>query len=121
MTYYHNNKKYLQALSKRQLEAAERQRMAREVYYPEAFDEPEVWYTVTVESFTGEKVTMKLLNREGKRRDSYHIEVNGSQVYWNKAGKLVINATRLPLVIGISDAFRFLAKHFPRISGKHDE
>ena len=115
MTNFSNNKRYLQALSLKQLKAAEKQRLEREVYYPEAIEELEEWYKITVEDHLGNKTVMRLLNRENKRNDSYFVEMNGCKVHWNKSKSLVINATRDPLILGMSEGFRFLAKHFKRI------
>jgi len=61
-------------------------------------------------------MVLTLLNRQGKRNDSYHIAVNGAPLYYNKNGILVLSATRQPLVLGFSDALRFWAIQFPRIS-----
>ena len=49
MNKFVKQKKYLQMISKRQLEAKERQRLEREVYYSEEFIEPDVWYTHIIE------------------------------------------------------------------------
>ena len=117
MHVFHKNNNWLQQLSKRQLQAALTLKLEREVSYPEYFEEPEVWYTHTTKNWKGNECTLTLLNRQGKRNDSYHIAVDGIQVYFNKSGKLVLNQTRWPLVLGLSDAMRFWAKQFPRISG----
>jgi hypothetical protein len=89
--------------------------MEREVYYPESFKAPEIWYTHTTEDWKGNKKVLTLLDRQGERNDSYHIAVNGHRVYYNKFGKLVLNETRWPLILGFSDAMRFWAKQYPRI------
>lgn len=89
------------------------------MFYPEGFEEPNIWYTHETINWLGKKMTMTLLNRQGKRNDSYNIAVNGVQIYFNKKGKLVLNETRWPLTLGFSDAMRFWAKQFPRISKTH--
>jgi hypothetical protein len=61
-------------------------------------------------------MTLRLLNREGKRNDSYNIEVNGDRVYFNKKGNLVLNQTRWPLILGFYESMLFWAKQFHRIS-----
>jgi len=116
MNRYQKKFNYLQRLSDRQLEAAERIRMSRDIHYPELFEAPEVWYTHTTKDWRGIEKTLTLLNRQGKRNDSYHIAVNGVQVFFNKTGKFVLNETKWPLILGFSDAMRFWAMQFPRIS-----
>jgi hypothetical protein len=121
MTQYTKKFNYLQRLSKRQLEAADRARLEREIYYPELFVEPDVWYENTLKDRFGKEHTMRLLNREGERNDSYIVEYMGHIVYVNRFGRLVLNETRKPLVLGLSESMRFMAKQFPRISRRHDE
>jgi hypothetical protein len=121
MDKYNKKFNYLQRLSKRQLEAADRARMSREIYYPELFIEPDIWYTNTLSDSFGKQHIMRLLNREGKRNDSYIVEYMGHVVYVNRFGNLVLNETRQPLILGLAEAMRFMAKQFPRISGRHDE
>lgn len=121
MNKFIKQKKYLQAISKRQLEVKERQRLERKVYYPEEFIEPDVWYIHTIKDHHGKEHTMRLLNREGKRNDSYHVEFNGNKVYFNKLGNLVLNQTRWPLILGFYNSMMFFAKQFPKISGRRDE
>ena len=114
MNKFAKKKKWLQQLSKIQLEAAIRQKLEREIFYPEYFKEPEIWFSVTVENHNGEKHTMKLLNRQGKRNDSFHIAFDNIPIYYNRSGNLVLNQTRAPLILGFSDALRFMAKQFKR-------
>lgn len=95
--------------------------MAREMFYPEAFEEPDIWYIHETTDWLGRKMTMTLLNRQGKRNDSYNIAVNGVQLYYNRKDKLVFNETPWPLILGISDAMRFWAVQFPRISRRNCE
>ncbi len=114
MNKFVKKKKWLQQLSKVQLKAAIRQKLEREIFYSEYFEEPEIWFSVTVENHNGEKHTMKLLNRQGKRNDSFHIALDDIPVYYNKFDNLVLNQTRSPLILGFSDAMRFMAKQFKR-------
>lgn len=48
------------------------------------------------------------------RADSFYIAYKGHRIYWNRAHKLVLNQTREPLKLGLSDAHRFLAKQVIR-------
>jgi len=99
----------LQRLSKKQLEAAGRQRMEREVYYPPERVEVSGKIETTI---NGEIYTLSLIYYGPA--DSFHIVYNGHQIYWNRAHKLVLNQTREPLKLGLSDAHRFLAKQVIR-------
>ncbi len=116
MRKYYKNNNWLQLLSKVQLAKQIALKLEREVLYPEYFKEPEIWYTHTTKDWKGNEHTLALLNRQGKRNDSYNIAFDGVQVYFNRFGSLVLNETRYPLVLGFSDAMRFMAKQFPRIS-----
>ena len=119
MNKFIKQKKYLQVISNREHEAKARQRLEREIHYPEPFDGPDVWYTHTIKDHLGKEYTMRLLNREGKRNDSYHVEFNGDRVYFNKFGNLVLNQTRWPLILGFYNSMMFFAKQFTKI-GRHD-
>ena len=88
-----------------------------EIFYPDIIDEPDVWYENTLKDRFGKEHTMRLLNRKGGRNDSYIVEYMGNIVYVNKFGNLVLNITRQPLVLGLAEAMRFMAKQFPRIGG----
>jgi hypothetical protein len=116
MRQFYKNNNWLQRLSKVQLARKEEERLENKVLYPEYFKEPDVWYTHTTKDWRGNKLILTLLNRQGERNDSYNIAVNGIQIYFNKKGKLVMNETRWPLVLGFSDSMRFWAKQFIRIS-----
>lgn len=118
MNKFIKQKKYLQMISQRQHDAASRRKLDIEMFYPEPFIEPEVWYTHRIKDHHGKEYTMRLLNREGKRNDSYHVEFNGDRVYFNKFGSLVLNQTRWPLVLGFYNAMMFFAKQFPKIRGR---
>jgi hypothetical protein len=121
MNTFIKQKKYLQAISKRQHEAARRRKLDIEIFYPEPFDEPNVWYTHIIKDHHNKEHIMRLLNRKGKRNDSYYVEWDGDRVYFNKFGNLVLNQTRWPLILGFHNALLFLSKQFPKISGRHDE
>ena len=114
MNKFTKKKKWLQRLSKIQLEAAIRKKLEAKIVYPEYFEEPEVWFSVTVENHAGQKHIMTLLNRQGKRNDSFHVAFDSMPIYYNKSDRLVLNQTRAPLILGFSDALRFMAKQFKR-------
>ena len=103
------HREYLQRLSKVQLEAADRQRMEREVYYPP--DKIEVSGRIET-TINDETYTLGLIDYG--RADSFYIAFKGHQIYYNRAGNLVLNQTREPLKLGLSDAHRFLAKQVIR-------
>ena len=102
-------REYLQRLSKVQLEAADRQRMECGVYYPP--DKVEV--SGKIETIINDATYTLGLIYYG-RDDSFYITFKGHQIYYNRAGKLVLNQTREPLKLGLSDAHRFLAKQVIR-------
>lgn len=102
-------REYLQRLSKKQLEVAERIRMEREIYYP--LDKVEVSGEIET-TINGETYTLSLIYYG--RDDSFYIAFEGHQIYYNRVGKLVLNQTRAPLKLGLSDAHRFLAKQVIR-------
>jgi hypothetical protein len=102
-------REYLQRLSKKQLEAAQRAKMECEVYYP-----PErLEISGKIETTINDEIYTLSLIYYG-RADSFHIAFNGHQIYWNRAHALVLNQTREPLKLGLSDAHRFLAKQVIR-------
>ena len=107
---------YLQRLSKKQLEAADMQRMEREVFYPP--DRIEVSGKIET-TINGETYTLGLIYYG--RADSFYITFKGHQIYWNKTHKLVLNQTREPLKLGLSDAHRFLAKQVIRRRYEQDK
>jgi len=121
MNNFIKQKKHLQRISQVKLNAARRRKLDIEMHYPELLVEPDVWYTHPVIDHHGNKVTMRLLNRPGKRCDSYFIEFQGSQVYFNRFGNMVLNQTRWPLILGFYDSLMFFAKQFTKISGKRVE
>ena len=102
-------REYLQRLSKKQLEAADKARMEREVYYPP--DKIPVEGTIET-TINDVKYTLYLIYYG--RADSFYIAYKGHRIYWNRAHKLVFNQTREPLKLGLSDAHRFLAKQVIR-------
>lgn len=104
-------REYLQRLSKKQLEAAGRARMEREVHYPPSKAGVSGKIETTINDI---KYTLSLIYYG--RDDSFHIAFNGHRIYWNRAHKLVLNQTREPLILGLSDAHRFLAKQVIRRS-----
>lgn len=121
MKRFHKSNNWLQRLSKVQLAKKIALKLERDILYPKYFDEPEIWYTHITKDWKGNKHTLTLLNRHGKRNDSYYIAFDGVQIYFNKKGHLVMNETRWPLILGFSDAMRFMAKQFPRISKQNTE
>lgn len=102
-------REYLQRLSKKQLEAADRMRTQREVYYPPDKVSIDGVIETTINDI---KYTLSLIYYG--RADSFYIAYNGHRIYWNRAHKLVLNQTREPLKLGLSDAHRFLAKQVIR-------
>lgn len=120
MNNFIKQKKYLQMISQVEHEKARKRKLEREMFYPELFVEPDAWYTHSIKDHRGKEYTMRLLNREGERNDSYNIEFNGDRVYFNKFGNLVLNQTRKPLYLGFYNAMMFFAKQFPRVSGRHN-
>lgn len=103
------HREYLQRLSKKQLEAAYRQRMEREIYYP--LEKIEV--SGEIKTTINDKAYILSLIYYG-RADSFYIAFEGHRIYYNRTGKLVLNQTREPLKLGLSDAHRFLAKQVIR-------
>lgn len=106
---YYKNFKYLQRISLVKLEAAKRAKMEREVYYPP--DKVEVLGEIKT-TINGEEHILSLIHYG--RADSFLIAFDGIRLYYNKIGKLVLNATSRPLILGLSDAHRFMGKQIVR-------
>ena len=109
MRNYNKKFNYLQLLSKKQLEAAKRAKLEREVYYPPERIKVEGEISTTV---NGETHTVSLIYKG--RADSFYIAFDGCQLYYSRFGNLVFNVTRWPLILGVSDAHRFLGKQIIR-------
>jgi hypothetical protein len=108
MTYY-KNFKYLQRISLVKLEAARRHKLEREVHYPPCKVEVSGDIRTTI---NGEEHTLSLIHRG--RADSFYIAFDGVRLYFNRAGNLVVNPTRWPLILGLSDTHRFMGKQIIR-------
>lgn len=109
MTNYNRKFKYLQLLSKVKLEAAQRSKLEREAFYPP--DKIEVSGEIST-TINGKTHTLSLIYKG--RADSFYIAFDGCRLYYNRFGKLVFNVTRWPLILGLSDAHRFLGKQITR-------
>jgi hypothetical protein len=109
MTSYNKKFKYLQRISQVKLEAAQRARMEREVFYPPERIEISGEISTTI---NGEAHTVSLIYKG--RADSFYIAFDGYRLYYNRYGSLVFNVTRWPLILGLSDAHRFLGKQIIR-------
>lgn len=108
MTYY-KNFKHLQRISTIKLKAAQRAKLEREIIYPP--DKIEVSGDIRT-TINGEEHILSLIYRG--RADSFYISFDGIRLYFNRAGKLVMNPTRWPLILGLSDAHRFMGKQIIR-------
>jgi hypothetical protein len=108
MTYY-KNFKYLQRISLVKLEAAKRAKLEREVHYPPEKIEVSGEIKTTI---NGEEHILSLIYYG--RSDSFLIAFDGIRLYYNKVGKLVLNVTSRPLILGLSDAHRFMGKQIIR-------
>lgn len=109
MRNYNKKFNYLQLLSKKQLEASLRAKLEREVHYPPERVRVEGEISTTV---NGRTHAVSLVYRG--RADSFYIAFDGCRLYYNKFGRLVFNVTRWPLILGLSDAHRFLGKQIIR-------
>ena len=109
MRNYNKKFKYLQLISKVKLEAALRAKLEREVYYPPERVEVSGEISTTL---NGEKHTVSLIYRG--QADSFYIAFDGCRLYYNRFGNLVFNVTPRPLILGLSDAHRFLGKQIIR-------
>ena len=109
MINYNKKFKYLQLVSKVKLEATKRAKLEREIFYPPERIEVSGEISTTI---NGETHTLSLIYRG--RADSFYIAFDGCRLYYNKRGKLVFNITPRPLILGISDAHRFLGKQIIR-------
>lgn len=108
MTCY-KNFKYLQRISIIKLKAAQRAKLEREVIYPP--DKVEVSGEIRT-TVNGEEHILSLIYRG--RADSFYIAFDGIRLYFNRGGHLVMNQTRWPLILGLSDAHRFMGKQIIR-------
>ena len=109
MRNYNKKFKYLQLISKVKLEAALRAKLEREVYYPPKRIKVGGEISTTV---NGKTHTVSLIYKG--RADSFYIAFDGCRLYYNRFGSLVFNVTRWPLILGLSDAHRFLGKQIIR-------
>lgn len=109
MNNYNKKFKYLQLISKVKLEAARRAKLDQEVHYPPERVKVGGEISTTV---NGETHTLSLIYRG--RADSFYIAFDECRLYYNRFGKLVFNVTRWPLILGMSDAHRFLGKQIIR-------
>lgn len=91
------------------LEAARRAKIEREVIYPP--DKIEVSGKIRT-TINGEEHILSLIYKG--RADSFYIAFDGIRLYFNKVGKLVMNTTPRPLILGLSDAHRFMGKQIIR-------
>ena len=110
MTNYNKKFNYLQRISKVKLEAALRAKLEREIIYPP--EKVPVEFEIKTSCNDGEEHTLSLIYK-GKA-DSFYIAFDGCRLYYNRLGNLVLNQTRWPLILGLSDAHRFLAKQIIR-------
>ena len=99
----------MQRISKVKLEGALRAKLEREVHYPPEKIEVSGILSTTI---NGETHTLSLIFKG--RADSFYVAFDGVQLYYNKRGKLVCNVTPRPLILGVSDAHRFLGKQIIR-------
>lgn len=109
MINYNKRFEYLQLISKVKLEAALKAKLEREVHYPPERIGIEGEISTTVNGTTH---TLSLIFRG--RADSFYIAFDGCRLYYNRFGSLVFNVTRWPLILGLSDAHRFLGKQIIR-------
>ena len=110
MTGYNKKFKYLQRISKVKLEGALKAKLEREVIYPP--DKAKVEFEIKTSCNDGEEHILSLIYKG--RADSFYIAFNGCQLYYNRSGNLVFNQTRWPLILGLSDAHRFMSKQIIR-------
>jgi hypothetical protein len=110
MTGYNKKFNYLQRISKVKLKAALRAKLEHEVYYPP--DKVKVEFKIKTTCNNGEEHTLLLIYKG--RADSFYIAFDGCRLYYNRFGNLVFNQTRWPLILGLSDAHRFMGKQIIR-------
>jgi hypothetical protein len=109
MNSYSRKFNYMQRISKVKLEAAQRSKLEREIFYPP--DKIKVSGEIST-IINGKTHTVSLIYKG--RADSFYIAFDGCRLYYNRQGNLVFNETRCPLVLGLSDAHRFLGKQIVR-------
>lgn len=110
MANYNKKFNYMQRISKVKLKAALGAKLEREVYYPPA--KVPVEFEIKTTCSGGEEHTLSLIYKG--RADSFYIAFDGVQLYYNRFGNLVFNQTRWPLILGLSDAHRFMGKQIIR-------
>lgn len=109
MTSYNKRFQYLQRISKVKLEAALRSKLRREILYPP--DKMEVSGEIST-TINDETHTLSLIYKG--RADSFYIAFDGVQLFYNRRGKMVLNQTPYPVILGLSDAHRFMGKQIIR-------
>lgn len=120
MSRYIKHSNYLKQLSQRQHKAKDIIRLNKEIVYPEDIDFKHIRMIIAARTFDqhgGSHHYLELLHRQ-ERPDSFEISFDGVPLFHNKHNNIVVNETRHPLVMGQSEAFRFLSKHFFRVAGR---
>ena len=109
---------YLRDLSRKQVEAKERKRLSDESpEYPPILNFKEVRKSIVITDydFNEEEYVFELLYYKYGRMDQYLIRVNGKQLYYNRRGKIVLNQTSKPVVMGLTAVHKLAMSKFHRI------
>ncbi|MCK5611742.1 hypothetical protein KAR91_58275 [Candidatus Pacearchaeota archaeon] len=65
--------------------------------------------------FNGKEYLFELLYYKYGRTDQYLVRVNSKQLYYNRRGRIVLNQTAKPVVMGLHAAHKLAMSKFHRI------
>jgi hypothetical protein len=119
-TQIQRHKTYLQDLSLKQVNKKEILRQERMKDKPVRLPLPEFKavrkrIVITDYDFDEEEYVFELLYFKYGRTDQYLVRVNGKQLYYNRRGKIVLNHTAKPVVMGLHAVHKLTMSKFHRI------
>lgn len=114
------HKAHLRDLSRKQVNKKEILRQERTKDEPirlplPEFKEVRKRIVITDCDFDEEEYVFELLYCKHGRVDQYLVRVNGKQLYYNRRGKIVLNHTAKPVVMGLHAVHKLAMSKFHRI------
>jgi len=114
------HKAYLQRLSQKQVKATEIKHKEATKDLPirqslPEFKEVRKRIVITDYDFGEKEYVFELLYYKHGRTDQYLIKVNGQQLYYNRRGKIVLNPTPNPVIMGLHEVYKLAMSKFHRI------
>ena len=114
------HREYLQRLSRKQVEGKhlkhEEDTKDLPVRQPTlTFKDVRKEFTIKDHDFNGEEYHFELLYYKYGRSDQYMIRVNSKKLYYNRHGRIVLNQTAKPVIMGLHAAHKLAMSKFHRI------